>query len=97
MRTIGISMAIVGLALAPAGAARAQSPYSYPWCENYLGSKSGGTSCYFTSYEQCMLSARGNGAYCSPNPAYQPGYGRPDPYAAGPTRHHSRHRHHYYY
>ena len=45
--------------------ASAQSPYSYPWCsrQTYGGSATT-TSCYFTSYGQCMttISASAAGA-----------------------------------
>jgi len=40
----------------------------------------GGTNCSFTSYEQCMMTARGAGAYCVQNPwylQYGGGQGRP--------------------
>lgn len=73
MRPIGPGL-IAALALLAGGTAvQAQSPYSYPWCEYYLGGRGGGgTSCYFTSYGQCMASAQGNGAYCARNPQYRP-------------------------
>jgi len=38
-----------------------------PWCVQYT--RSDATNCGFTSYEQCMLTARGNG-YCVQNPWY---------------------------
>jgi hypothetical protein len=41
-----------------------------PWCVQYTGGFSGGTSCAFDSFEQCMETARGNGAYCYQNPWY---------------------------
>jgi hypothetical protein len=39
-----------------------------PWCVQYFGGISGGTTCAFDSYAQCMETARGNGAYCYENP-----------------------------
>jgi hypothetical protein len=39
-----------------------------PWCAQYQ--KDSATNCGFTSYEQCMETARGNGAYCIQNPWY---------------------------
>jgi len=88
-----VGTVLVVLALAGScGAGWAQSPYDYPWCEYYMGSGRGGSSCYFTSYEQCMASARGNGAYCSPNPQYRGGGGG-QPYGGRP---HHRKRHYYY-
>ena len=42
-----------------------------PWCVQYTGNNGDdGTSCAFVSYEQCMLTARGSGAYCVQNPWY---------------------------
>jgi hypothetical protein len=52
-----------------------------PWCAQYMSSSGdGGTNCSFTSYEQCMMTARGAGAYCVQNPwylQYGGGQGRP--------------------
>ena len=39
-----------------------------PWCVHYLPDN--GTNCGFTSYEQCMATARGAGARCAQNPWY---------------------------
>jgi hypothetical protein len=60
--------------------ASAQSPYSYPWCsrQTYGGSATT-TTCYFTSYAQCMTTISGIGGWCYQNPAYR---GTRD---AGPT------------
>lgn len=53
-----------------------------PWCANYYGGYDGGTSnCGFVSYEQCMMTARGNGAMCVPNPWYQGSGDRSQPQA----------------
>jgi hypothetical protein len=42
-----------------------------PWCVQYsAGNGDNGTSCAFTSYEQCMLTARGAGGICVQNPWY---------------------------
>jgi Protein of unknown function (DUF3551) len=42
-----------------------------PWCVQYTGGNGDdGTTCTFMSYEQCMLTARGTGAYCFQNPWY---------------------------
>jgi Protein of unknown function (DUF3551) len=51
--------------------ASAQSPYSYPWCSKQLyGGRDVTTSCYFTSYPQCMTTVSGIGGWCYQNPAY---------------------------
>jgi hypothetical protein len=41
-----------------------------PWCAQYYGFGGGGTNCGFISYEQCMMTARGAGAWCVQNPWY---------------------------
>lgn len=43
-----------------------------PWCVQYQGSKGGSTSCAFSSFEQCMMTAGpGTGGVCVRNPWYQ--------------------------
>jgi hypothetical protein len=49
--------------------ASAQSPTSYPWCAK-TGKDSAATSCYFTSYRQCMTTISGVGGYCFQSPSY---------------------------
>jgi len=46
-----------------------------PWCATYTGARGGATNCGFISYEQCMMTARGAGAYCAPNPLFVQGRG----------------------
>ena len=41
-----------------------------PWCAQYYNSNSGATNCGFVSYEQCMATAWGAGAWCVQNPWY---------------------------
>jgi hypothetical protein len=50
--------------------ASAQSPYSYPWCSRQNMKDGGTTSCYFTSYQQCMTTVSGIGGYCYESPYY---------------------------
>ena len=45
---------------------------NYPWCAIYGGYDDGGTNCGFTTFEQCMATARGLGSFCQPNTQYQP-------------------------
>jgi len=41
------------------------------WCAQYAGGgRGGGTNCGFISYEQCMMTAFGAGAWCVQNPWY---------------------------
>jgi hypothetical protein len=44
---------------------------NYPWCAIYSG-RAGGTNCGFTTFQQCMDTARGLGSFCQPNTQYQP-------------------------
>lgn len=55
----------------------------YPWCANFH--EGAGTNCGFTSYEQCMLTARGSGGFCAPNDNYTGPAGTPQ--ARRPARH----------
>ncbi len=65
MRLSPFLWAVLGfVAAAPAGAVE------YPWCANFADGA--GTNCGFTSYEQCMLTARGSGGYCAQNTFYNP-------------------------
>ena len=55
---------------APSTPARAE--IEYPWCAQYGGEDgAGGRNCGFVSWEQCMETARGAGAWCEPNPFYK--------------------------
>jgi Protein of unknown function (DUF3551) len=69
MTTIrAFSVAGALLALAAVEARQAGAEIYRPWCVQYFGN--GRTSCAFDSFEQCMETARGNGAYCHQNPWY---------------------------
>jgi hypothetical protein len=50
--------------------AAAQSPTSYPWCARIPKTDGDATSCYFTSYRQCMTTLSGIGGYCCQSPYY---------------------------
>jgi hypothetical protein len=65
-----IAAFIVAAAFAPGGTRPSFAEVYRPWCVQYFGGLSGGTNCGFYSYEQCMETARGNGAYCYQNPWY---------------------------
>ena len=62
---LGISLCVVGIGT------RAEAQ-NYPWCAYYSGRSGGGTNCGFTTFEQCMETARGLGSLCQPNTQYQP-------------------------
>jgi hypothetical protein len=58
-------MVIAFAALAAVDARPSTAEVYRPWCVDYPHD---GVSCAFTSYEQCMLTARGNGGVCVQNP-----------------------------
>jgi hypothetical protein len=78
---LSISFALVAGTLAAAPSAQAQN---YPWCASFH--EGAGVNCGFTSYEQCMATARGTGGSCAPNNTYVP------PQTAAPARHATRKR-----
>jgi hypothetical protein len=41
----------------------------YPWCSDYNNMVK---SCGSSTFQQCLVTASGNGGECLPNPAYQP-------------------------
>jgi hypothetical protein len=63
---LGVCAGAAALA-ATTSASRAQY---YPWCL-VISDKTGSWTCYFTTREQCMMSAGGNIGFCAQNPAYQ--------------------------
>jgi hypothetical protein len=70
MRAIML-IALTGLSLAAlACPSVAQSAYDYPWCALRAG-RSGGQSCYFMTYEQCMETLSGIGGSCIRSPYYR--------------------------
>ena len=74
MRMIQSTIIAAAALIAASSASLALSPYDYPWCAE-LTWTSGATSCYYTSYQQCMATLRGIGGSCIHNP----GYGGPAP------------------
>src|SRR5262245_4734389 len=67
IRAVSVAGALVALIAIEARPAVAE--IYRPWCVQYFGQ--GRTSCAFDSFEQCMETARGNGAFCQQNPWYQ--------------------------
>lgn len=59
--------------------APAQAAIEYPWCAQYSGDENGGRNCGFVSYEQCMETARGAGAFCERNLFYNAPQTKPKP------------------
>jgi len=56
---------IIAILVAAPVTARAQN---LPWCSNFHDGA--GVNCGFSTYEQCMATARGSGGYCAPNNLY---------------------------
>jgi hypothetical protein len=77
MRRIILAVSAVG-AISAAGSSPASAAYEYPYC---MQSRTMGTECYYTSYNQCMASANGLGAECIVNPivAFAQQYQQPQP------------------
>ncbi len=69
MRLPIVSTLLIVAGIAGGSPASAQSPTSYPWCAK-TGKDSAATSCYFTSYLQCMTTISGVGGYCFQSPYY---------------------------
>ena len=73
------AVALLTLAGSPTGA------QAGAWCsEEMSGSGDGATNCGYSSWAQCMQSARGSGGFCSRNPW-------PDNLRAAPQPRPSRH------
>jgi Protein of unknown function (DUF3551) len=66
---LSISLVVGALAAVTAPAA-AQSATSYPWCSKNAKMDSGSSTCYYTSYQQCMKTISGLGGYCYESPYY---------------------------
>jgi Protein of unknown function (DUF3551) len=64
---------IVGIVAYWAGLGTPAEAQNYPWCAQYMGIEGGGTNCGFVSFDQCMETARGAGAFCVRNTQYSPG------------------------
>jgi hypothetical protein len=60
-----VSVVIALVALAAMNADSAADEAYRPWCVDY---PTNGLSCAFSSYQQCMLTARGAGGNCVQNP-----------------------------
>jgi hypothetical protein len=67
MRPLLLVLGVFAAWTTAAGAARAEI---YPWCSNFADGA--GLNCGFTTYDQCMETARGSGGYCAPNTMYTP-------------------------
>ena len=64
---------ILGIGVALIGGENRADAQNYPWCAIYSGGMGGGgTNCGFTTFQQCMDTARGLGSLCQPNTQYQP-------------------------
>jgi hypothetical protein len=71
MIMIRVVLAVVASAVLAAGTQPAAAEIYRPWCVQYGGNDGdNGTTCAFTSFEQCMMTARGAGGSCVQNPWY---------------------------
>jgi hypothetical protein len=81
IRCAGFALVAVAALAGAADIREADAEIYRLWCVQY-GDNNGdsGTSCAFTSFEQCMMTARGSGGFCVQNPWYlQYGSGQKDP------------------
>jgi hypothetical protein len=76
MSTNRIALASLALTALAALDLRSAAAGNRPWCFQDTGKSA--TSCAFTSFEQCMMTARGLGGICKQNPSY-PQYGERSP------------------
>jgi len=72
LRTLIIAVFVIAAALlGETQASKAQSAYSYPWCGIRYTQDGSSTSCYYTSWEQCMATLAGAaGGLCVESPYY---------------------------
>ena len=84
MRVALFGLGVLAATFSLAAAAEAQN---YPWCSQFADGA--GTNCGFSSYEQCMATARGSGGYCEQNNMYKPAGAAPHA-ARGKHRHRPR-------
>jgi hypothetical protein len=81
MRYVLFALSVVAATAALNTPTKAQN---YPWCALYSGGMGGGgTNCGFTTFQQCMETARGLGSFCQPNTQYRQS---PGPHATGRYR-----------
>jgi Protein of unknown function (DUF3551) len=63
--SIRFGVLIIAILVAAPMTALAQN---WPWCSSFHDGA--GTNCGFSTYEQCMATARGSGGNCAPNNLY---------------------------
>jgi hypothetical protein len=69
--------ALFGFAAAALVATAAAAQSNYAWCSNF--SDGAGANCGFSTYDQCMATARGSGGSCQQNDMYKgPGAAAPE-------------------
>jgi hypothetical protein len=79
---------LLGLGVALLSSGTRAEAQNYPWCAIYGGFDDGGTNCGFTTFQQCMDTARGMGSLCQPNTQYVP---PPGPHSSKHVRSRSPH------
>jgi hypothetical protein len=62
---------VIAVAILAVAVVSARAAVIYPWCTSGAGMDFGAVNCGFTTFEQCLQTARGNGQTCQPNPLYQ--------------------------
>jgi hypothetical protein len=69
---VRLSLFILGISIGILGIGSRAEAQNYPWCAINSDGLSGATNCGFTTFEQCMETARGLGSLCQPNTQYVP-------------------------
>jgi hypothetical protein len=67
-----MALATMFLSLFVSAPAQSQQHIDYPWCTSGAGQEYGAVNCGFSTFEQCLATAAGNGQSCGPNPFYSP-------------------------
>ena len=71
MNIARVTFAVLAITALAIDAKPAAAEIYRPWCVQYGGSDGdNGTTCAFTSFDQCMMTARGGGGFCVQNPWY---------------------------
>ena len=70
-----LSLLLCGILFAVLAVSHRAEAQNYPWCAQYSGRGDGAMNCGFVSFDQCMQTARGAGAFCIVNNRYQPPVG----------------------
>ncbi len=75
-RAVKVAMVVAAIGGVAAIRSVGGAEYNYPWCTSGASQEFGAVNCGFSTFEQCLATASGNGQSCGPNPHYVPPKGR---------------------